>query len=365
MKVLLVIHGLSAGGAERAMSELATFLAGRGWGVVLTTISGTVEPDFYPLDPSVRRVRLANPAPASGTFGKISANLQRIRALRELLAHERPHVVLSFLETTNVLCLLAVRGLRVPIVVAERTDPAQHTTVPAPWRLARQVLYRRASMVVAQTEAAGAWLRAQCHCAVTILANALRPLPPASAAREPLLLSVGRLDPAKGFDLLLEAFATVHRDFPGWRLAIVGVGPLAGNLRTRAATLGIEDRVEWAGQRSDVEAWYARAAIVAQASRFEGFPNVVLEAMGMGAAVISTDCRSGPRELITHGHDGWLVPVEDVPSLAAALRMLMSDAVLRRRLGAAAMAVRNRFEAGRMLGSWEQILAAASASAKT
>lgn len=360
MKAVLVIPTLDAGGAERAMTELAGFLAERGDDIVLATFEATGTQDFYAPHPAVRRVRLGNPQPAGSIAGKLAANWQRVQSLRRLLSAEKPAVLLGFMETANVLCLLAAAWLKLPVVVAERTDPAMHTAVPAAWRHGRRLLYRRATAIVAQTDAAASWLREHCGAAVHIIPNALRPLPPAGAARELLLLSVGRLEPVKGFDVLLRAFALVHSDFPAWQLAIVGEGAEGERLRALASALGLDQRVAWHGRTREIECWYARAAIVVQASRFEGFPNVVLEAMGMGAAVISTDCRSGPRELISSGNNGWLVPVDDEMALAGALRTLMADAGLRQRLGDAAMSVLQRFSTEHVLGQWRQLLAGAA-----
>lgn len=327
---------------------------------MVATFESAGTQDFYPLDPAVRRVRLGNPLPSGSALGKIAANYRRVGSLRRLIRAERPSVLLGFIETANVLCLLAASGLGIPVIVAERIDPSMNLGVPAPWRIARRVLYRRAHAVVAQTEAAAHWLRAHCGTDVEVIPNALRALPDWQTARQPLLLSVGRLDHQKGFDIVLRAFAVVQREFPHWCLAIVGDGPLRNALQRIAIDLGLKDRVRFPGRTSDIEAWYANASVVVQASRFEGFPNVILEAMGMGVAVISTDCNSGPREIITPGHDGLLVPVDDVSALADALRMLMADPGLRDRIGVAAVAVRKRFAADEILTSWEHLLAGAA-----
>lgn len=361
MKVALVISTLGTGGAERAMAELSAHLAGAGWQVALATLESGAEADFYATPASVRRIRLRRASPSPGLAGKLTANRARIVALREWLRIERPAVVLSFMETTNVLCLLAAAGLRLPVVVAERTDPSMHRTVPAAWRLARRLLYRQAAAVVAQTEPAATWLHRHCRTPAQVIPNALRALPPPPrAGRENLILSVGRLEPVKGLDILLRAFARIAQRHPQWRLAIIGEGPLRASLEGLADELGVAGQVTWLGRRSDIEAWYARAAVVALASRYEGFPNVLLEAMGMGAAVVSTNCRSGPADLITHGRDGWLVPVDDVPAMAEALEALVGDEALRGRLGVAAQAVRHRYAADTVLARWQQLLARAA-----
>jgi GalNAc-alpha-(1->4)-GalNAc-alpha-(1->3)-diNAcBac-PP-undecaprenol alpha-1,4-N-acetyl-D-galactosaminyltransferase len=112
-----------------------------------------------------------------------------------------------------------------------------------------------------------------------VLPNALRRLPYPTAQQEPMVFSVGRMETQKAFDVLLRAFAAVSAEFPGWRLTIVGEGPLRRELQALAAELQFSPRVEFAGRRTDIETWHGRGAIVAQAPRFEGFPNAVLEAM--------------------------------------------------------------------------------------
>ena len=365
MKAVVVISSLGAGGAERAMSELAAFLAANDWEVTLATFDGADAIDFYPLPSQVRRVHLARSGPTRSLLAKFAANAGRVHALRDLIRREHPDVVLGFMETTNVLCLLATVGLRVPVVVAERTDPSMHLEVPRPWRTARRFLYRRAAAVVAQTEAAANWLRQHCRTQVDVIPNALRQLPRPATSREQLVLAVGRMQSEKGFDLLLDAFARIHTRHSGWRLAIVGEGSQRSALQEQAATLGLAACVEWPGRTSAIESWYARASVVAVPSRYEGFPNVLLEAMAMGAAVVAADCRSGPREMVVPGENGLLVPVEDSAALAAALEQLLGDPGLRERLGSEATKVRSRFGAQLILPLWMALLTRAAGGARS
>jgi GalNAc-alpha-(1->4)-GalNAc-alpha-(1->3)-diNAcBac-PP-undecaprenol alpha-1,4-N-acetyl-D-galactosaminyltransferase len=109
----------------------------------------------------------------------------------------------------------------------------------------------------------------------------------------------------------------------------------------------------------DIESWMSRASLVVQPSRFEGFPNVVLEAMGMGAAVICADCRSGPAEIISDGVNGRLVPVEDVATLTEVMSELMRQPEERARLGNEAKKVRQAFRQDLVMTHWEHCLAPA------
>ena len=170
------------------------------------------------------------------------------------------------------------------------------------------------------------------------------------------MLAVGRLVRQKGFDLLLAAFVRIASEFPEWKVVIVGEGPERENLRQQRDALGLAARVELIGHSDEVESWMARAGLVVQPSRFEGFPNVVLEAMGMGAAVVSADCLAGPADLIRDGVNGRLVPVEDVAALAEAMRTLLSQPDLRAQFGREALAVRERFREERVMALWNDCL---------
>jgi glycosyltransferase involved in cell wall biosynthesis len=235
-------------------------------------------------------------------------------------------------------------------------QPAWETGLPFGWRLLRRLVYGRAAAIVSQTAATADWIRKNWGKRAHVIPNALRELPRGSDRRETLILSVGRLVPQKGFDLLLHAFAAVRAKFPDWRVAILGEGPERASLLRLRDELGLTGHVEFPGHVQVIENWMARAGLVVQPSRFEGFPNVVLESMGMAAAVISADCPAGPAELIEDGVNGRLVPVEDVAALARVMAELMSDPALRARLGREALKVRERFRQESIMAQWEALL---------
>lgn len=355
-KLLLVIGSLECGGAERQLSDIANSLAAEGLEVIVATVTGPQIDDFYRLHEQVRRKHLVVPAPRVRVLSTIRMAQRRVGALRALVRELQPDAVLSFITESNVMTILACRGLRTRVVISERVQPALHTALPWTWKLLRKLTYRWADAVVAQTRDAAEWIRVKCRKPALVIPNALRPLPQSSAARDPLVIAVGRLAPQKGFDLLLRAFARASAEFSDWRLTIFGEGGERARLIQLSEDLQIAGRVTFAGQVQPIEPWLARAAIVAQPSRFEGFPNVVLEAMGMGAAVISSDCRSGPSDLIVDGVNGRLVPVEDIDSLTSALAELMGRPELRERFGREALQVRQRFEQQAIVAQWKACL---------
>lgn len=349
---MLVTGSLQCGGSERQMADMANYWAAEGLEVTLATWSGPQVGDFYRLDRRVRRLHLD-----VESSGRIWGNFGRILKLRRLVAEIRPDAVLSFLTRSNVPTILAGVGRQTRIVVSERVQPAFETGLQLGWRVLRRLVYKRADALVSQTRVTADWMQKHWHRRAFVIPNALRTLPPPPDQREPLILATGRLVSQKGFDLLLESFARIAHEFPDWRIAIAGDGPERRRLDQLQQDRGLAGRVEFLGHVPHIESWMARAGLVVQPSRFEGFPNAVLESMGMGAPVISTDCPAGPAELIKDGVNGRLVPIENVDALARVMRELMREPEQRARLGHAATKVRERYRQESIMEQWKSVLA--------
>lgn len=358
MKIGLLIDSLGSGGAERIASELANAWSAYGHEVVLVTLSGT-ETDHYQLRPEVHRVALGLVAPSHTIGEKIVNNLRRLRSLRHVVKSCRPDVLVSFIDRTNVLAIAALAGCGIPIVVSERIDPREYSPGRA-WELARRITYPLADAVVVQTESVVKWAKTvvQSH-KVSIIPNFVRDLPSASADRcdtERLILAVGRLAPQKGFDLLIQAFARSEAARYGYRLVILGEGTERPELEALARALGVASEVSLPGVVSEPAEWMMRARIFVLSSRYEGFPNVLLEAMALGCAVVAFDCPSGPGEIIQNEENGLLVPPGNVVELAAAIKRLVVDESERRRLAEAAMGIRGRFSLAAVMSQWDELI---------
>ncbi len=356
-RILLSVSSLSAGGAERTTAELALALVERGHEVAVMTLASP-EKDHYRLDPRIGRIALDLIWNSSSLWQSVAGNIRRSRMIRGAVTSYRPDLVISFIQQNNVRMLAALAGSRLPVIVSERIDPRRHAVGRA-WRLARRLLYPMAARLVVQTESVARWaVGIVPGRRVRVVPNFVRELPPAAYTGRATdeLLAVGRLDHQKGFDLLLRAFAASEFARAGARLVILGEGPERRALETLAQELKIAERVLLPGVVRDPETWMARCAVFVLPSRYEGFPNALLEAMAMGCPVIAADCGSGPREMVQDGENGLLVPPEDVSALAQALDRLWRDAALRARLGAAAVEVRERFSKERVLALWEQMI---------
>ena len=355
MRLALVISSLQAGGAERVMATLASAWAERGDDVTLITLDAA-EHDFYPLDPRVRRVSLNLCKATHGVVEKLRTGYRRVAALRRSLREIEADVVISFADRTNLLILLAAWRLPIPVIVSERIDPRYE---PCPWHVhaGRRLLYPLADAIVVQTKAVAAWAGQLVSPArVAIIPNPV----PAESRRHSLdvhhtISAVGRLHRQKGFDVLIEAFARIAERHPQWSLEIFGEGPEWQRLETLIHDRRLSGRVKLRGVVVDIKSQLVNADLFVLSSRYEGFPNALVEAMSCGCPVIATDCPSGPAEIIRPEHDGLLVPPDDAETLAASMIRLIGNEAERRRLGANAARIHERFGLAKILAIWDSL----------
>lgn len=366
MNLLIFIHSLSGGGAERVASTLANYWSSAGWNITVLTLSGE-RMDTYTVNPSVHRIRLGMTAQSRGLFSGLLGNVLRVRAIRRILRSTRPDVALSMLTTSNILLAVAVVGLpHIRTIGSERVHPPQ-VPLGRLWELLRRHCYGLLDCVVALTSESALWLEANTRARnVPVIPNpATWPLPAHTPTLSPdslvqpgrkLVLAAGRLVEQKGFADLLAAFKECARRFPEWDLVILGEGALRPNLESQIAAEGLAGRAFLPGRAGNMGDWYARADLFVLSSRFEGFPNTLAEAMAYGVPAISFDCDTGPRDIVHNGVNGVLVPNGNLPALKEAMASLMHNPALRLRMAERAIDVRDRFSMAGIMAKWGKLL---------
>ncbi len=341
-KLLLLINSLEGGGAEKVFVSLATHLASTGdWELSIATLDNV--PDSHPAPQDVTRLRL-------DCRGSLLRSIWQVGAL---ISQWQPDVVLSFLTRSNCAAILAKRRGDFHCAISERVHTSSHLGSGPRGRLQQLIvswIYPRADAVIAVSRGVGDELAR----GYGVPANLITAIPnpvftetlQARGQKEPeidlpqdFFVAIGRLVPNKGGEVLLRAFAA-HANMDR-ALVILGEGPERARLTALVRALGIEGRVHMPGYVENPQAILARATAYVSASRSEGFPNALVEAMSLGRAVMSTDCHSGPAEILAETVSGevegphqarWglLVPVDDITALTSAMD-LMDDADLRAR----------------------------------
>lgn len=364
MHIMIVIHSLRGGGAERVAVDLSAYWQRLGYQVSLVT-QQTKKTDVYAVPAGVERYVMGTAHDSGGGWKGAIANWRRVRRLRKLIKKHKPDCVLGMMTTASILSVMAAKGLPCRVIVSEHTHPPIQK-LPEAWQRLRRWAYPRAYAVVALTGGTARWLRDQVPGSqVVVIPNAVRwPL----QKQEPLvtvpdkgerfrLLAVGRLHPVKGFDLLIQAFAMVANYFPDWDLAIVGEGDERESLQKQINEADLSKRITLVGRVGNMDDWYQASDLYVLSSRAEGLSNTLLEAMASGLPVVAMDCDTGPREIIRDNIDGVLVnPPEDPDALAAHLSDLMARPLRRTALSRRAVDVRDRFSVPSVMAQWERLL---------
>lgn len=322
---------MGAGGAERVTATLCNVWRKLGHEIHLVTFEGDQEEGQYFLDPHIRVHRLGLLRKSRSFVSFAYLNLRRVRLIRRTLKTITPDAVISFMPEPNVLTILASLGTSWPVLVSERVHPA-YLPLGRFRALMRRLTYRHATFVVAQARNIADYIDKAFMVTSQVIPNpidldffvALEPERP-EPHQTRRIISVGRLEPQKGFDILLDAFALLSSPFPDWELVIFGEGSERTALEKQIFTLGLQTRVRMPGVTANLVLEYQHADIYVQSSHFEGTPNAVIEALACGCPVVATDCPGGIRDIVGDNAYGVLTPPNDLAALANSLARLMSD----------------------------------------
>lgn len=330
----IFISSLRGGGAERVICQLANAFVDRGIRTDLL-LAREEGPYLSDVSPQVRIIGF-------DAFRPIVSLWPLVRYLRR----ERPKALLSALDHSNLIAVAARHLSRIPVrhVVSQRVDPSIRPSLRyEPLEIFNYWLmglgYRHADAVVAVSEGVRRSLE-EVHGVpsdlIHVVYNSVEipevDLEPAGTRRHswledggsPIILAAGRLTRQKGFDTLLRAFRTVRSDRPS-RLVILGAGEEERALKDLARSLDVSHDVLFPGFVDDPWIWMRRANVFVLSSRFEGLPGVLLQAMACGTRVVSTDCPSGPAEILEDGKWGRLAPVDRPAPLAHAILRSLDD----------------------------------------
>jgi GalNAc-alpha-(1->4)-GalNAc-alpha-(1->3)-diNAcBac-PP-undecaprenol alpha-1,4-N-acetyl-D-galactosaminyltransferase len=354
MNITLVISSLSAGGAERVLSNLANYWDSVGHKITIITLCG--KKPFYSLSKTVILLQINQVSARDEKFlTRTHKIVKRLYFLRKSIKTSAPEVVVSFVDVMNITTLMACVGLNIPVVISERIDPYFHK-IPRFYKFLRECFYPYAKKVVVQTKSAAAYFKRLKN--VIIIPNAVQKL--SHVTRDFSLpiknaVSVGRLCEQKDFSTLIKAFAEIHKSHPNIMLTIYGEGPERANLEALIQSLNMTDWVFLPGTVTDVEKVLVAADLFVFPSLYEGFPNALCEAMAAGLPVIASNC-SGNIDVVEDGINGRLFPVGDADALVSTMKELVSDHAQCEKLSKNAMTLSDRYSQCKIYQLWDKII---------
>ncbi len=392
IRVLLLLSSLHGGGAERVAVNLVNGCDPARFDVRLGLLR-RAGPYLDDLDPACVDVAeggdwLHDEGHNSALYRPdrlVAGALQAPRALAALVRRARPHVAVSFLKGTSLAAWPAMRlvGRDRPRWLAREGNNAlavidDELASPVARRIVKSLLarcYRAADGVLANSADMALGLQADFGLAADRVHVAPNPIdlarieagaqsPLAEAPRRPFIVTAGRLEHQKGQDVLLRAFAA-SRPCDGLDLVILGEGSLEASLKAMAQQLGVAERVRFLGFQVNPWAWFSRARLFAFPSRWEGFPNALLEAMACGAPVVASACDFGPREAIESGRNGLLITPGHVEELRLAIEAILDEPTRARAFGQAARRTAEGYGLAKSVRAYSDIFEAQLASQPT
>lgn len=360
-KIAFYCGSLIKGGAERVFVNLAEYFYKEGYDVCM--ITQYKKEDEYVISPGIERV-LSDLTEEETGKSRIRNFFHRFHKLRRILKTVKPDLVLTCTAKSNFMAMAASTFLKTKVVVSIVGDPKMEYYTKVMCLIAK-TYFRFADGIVFQTTEARAFFPKYIQKKSVILSNSLNPQfvrARYEGERKKEIVAVGRMDDNKNHEMLIRAFAQTADKFPEYKLTIFGDGENRTKLEALIAKEGLSERVFLPGVTADVAGDIERAALFVLTSNTEGMPNTLLEAMALGLTVISTDCPcGGPRELITQGKNGLLIPVGDIKALADAMDKVLSNPAEAEKMGRNAWKLQEKLKPEVTNQSWknyfEEVLA--------
>jgi GalNAc-alpha-(1->4)-GalNAc-alpha-(1->3)-diNAcBac-PP-undecaprenol alpha-1,4-N-acetyl-D-galactosaminyltransferase len=355
--IAFVIYSLNSGGAERVVSTLANGLSGD-FNVSIITFTD-IKP-FYELNDNVKVFHcFKNLQPSKNVKDSIRTNFALYNKIKNYSKKLSINLLIGFMTNTNILTILAAKSLGLPVLVSERINP-EYSNLPKIWSILRRFTYPKANILIVQTEPIKNFFKSFVHEEkLRILPNPISSIHEkarknTNVTKENIVLSVGRLSEQKGQELAIEAFAKINAK--NWELHIIGEGPKREEYTKLISNLNMIDKIKLIGRNNKISEYYLKAEIFVFPSRFEGFPNALTEAMFLGLPCISTNCPTGPSELIENEKNGFLVEMEDADEISRKIKILIEDRQLRLDMGNRASISVDHLMEDKVVAQWKNII---------
>lgn len=320
MKITFIIATLNSGGAERVLVTLANALCKEHQ---VNIVKFHKEDSFYPLESKICLKTLPQ-FRFDTLYHKIASRFKKFFALRLALKESKSDIFISFLDTTNIACIVAKWGLKTPLIISEHSH--QSYLKPKIWRLLRRFTYPHAAALIVLSSSDKNYYEKFVK-RVFLISNPCHfSLENKEFEKQNVVLFVGRLDKNKNPWMFLRTFENLDEDLRrDCEFIVAGDGELREELEFKVRDLNIK----FLGKVEDIKSLYERAKVLCLCSFIEGLPTVLIESLYFQVCRISTDYTDGARDLIEDSKDGFIVPCDDDAAMAKRVEELLRNEKLR------------------------------------
>ena len=322
MRILFILPSLYGGGAERVASIWSSELAKTDIEVHLLVFYRTE--NEYGIHAKVNIHSFCNEKSEYDSYSK----LKKLTLMRQTLKEIKPEIVMPFITYIGIMVSLSKIGLHIKIYETIRNNPwciPQNRII----RWIRNISILNSKLCIVQTQSQLSYFPAWLQKRIVVISN---PIQRSFTERQKEwnnkiqnIVAVGRLEKQKNYPLLINAFNTISQEFNDVHLNIYGEGSLKNELIELINHLNLQERVSLCGRNHNILAALLDSDLYILSSDYEGMPNALMEAMAIGLPCISTNCLTGPSDLIKNGTNGILIPVGDMNALVNAMKTIIKN----------------------------------------
>lgn len=351
--ICFVTIAMKGGGTERVIALLSNQFVKLGYTVTIMMIADHgVE---YELSPKIHIVEISGPS-----NGKITERIRRICKMRGFFSANKGITIYAMGTVAAMFTLAASVGLRNRIIISERNDPnrVNHKPITKKIKLLRNILYKRASKIVFQTEDAKKCFPERLQRKSVVIPNpAPEHMPEANTGiREKVVVTAGRLTKQKNHELLIRAFTEFSKKYKEYSLKIYGVGEMEAELQSLIEELHMRDRIFLCGFSNQLYEDIRKCFIYVSSSDWEGISNSLVEALALGIPTIATDCPvGGSRMCIRDGINGFIIPVGNKDALIEKMELLASNEELAEKMSQEAVHIKNELSVVKITDKWRYL----------
>lgn len=352
MTYTFFIGGLTGGGSERVLCNLANYLVEKGACVEIVTMSETAS---YHLHPNIsHKILLKN----NERSNIIINTYKRFTRLIQYVKNRVCDAYVVMLPMTTILLLCLKKYIKAPIIASERAFPPKYSFVI---RSLLAKVAKRAAGWVFQTPTVQDWYNQYLgKSRAIVIPNAVNrdfTKSQYTGARNNEIVSIGRLSPQKRFDLLITAFSKIAPKYPNLKLVIYGQGACLEQLQDVALNCNVQDRVFFPGYDNNIPEKIEKSRLFVLSSEFEGIPNVLIEAMALGIPCVATDCDGGGAKMLINDEvNGLLIPKNNLDAMVDAMDKVLSDKALAEKLSQNAIRIREEYAPEVIYEKWEKFI---------